>query len=169
MNRFRERARKAKEQSGNKKIINAEAQTYDGIKFKSKLEVRCYKILKEAGIPFEYEKIKFVLQKGFYLTDSNVLYYCPKKEKLGNGLEFHARKFTDITYTPDFVVTTANTTILIDVKGYRNDVYLYKLKLLLNMLMKKNDGRRYVFYEPHTIAQMNGMVEDIKGYLKADE
>lgn len=159
---------KKKGSSENKKIRNATHQVFDGIEFKSGLEVSCYKIMKEAGIPFEYESMKIVLHKGFHLAD-NVHYYRPKKKSIGNALHACSRKILDITYTPDFVVKSKNFLILIDVKGYKNDVYVYKLKLLLNILSKQNSDRQYYFYEPHTIAQMRQMTNDIKGLLKADE
>lgn len=153
----------------NKKIKNAEKCVYDGIEFKSKLEVYCYKILVEEGIPFSYESKKFVLLKGFKLPEDSVLYYRPDNRNKQNKLIVQTRKFTDTTYTPDFVVSTDNFLILIDVKGFRNDVYGYKLKWLLYMLSKKSEGKKYIFYEPHTITQMRQMAKDIKGYLKLDE
>lgn len=156
-----------KKASENKKVRNATHQVFDGIEFKSKLEVSCYKILKEAEIPFEYESMKILLHKGFHLAD-NVHFYKPKKKCLGNALHQWSRKILDITYTPDFVVKSKTYLILIDVKGYRNDVYGYKLKLLLNILSKQNKDRQYYFYEPHTVTQMRQMANDIKGLLKAD-
>ena len=36
----------------NKKVINASPTEYNGIKFKSRLEVSCYKLLTEAGLNF---------------------------------------------------------------------------------------------------------------------
>ena len=38
----------------NKKVRNATILEYHGITFKSKLEVHCYKKLKEANIKFQY-------------------------------------------------------------------------------------------------------------------
>ena len=52
----------------NKKIKNATSTEYDGIKFKSKLEVTIYKALKEKGLNPLYEKTKFILQEGFKLS-----------------------------------------------------------------------------------------------------
>lgn len=158
----------------NRKIVNAEATLYDGISFKSKLEVTCYKVLKGAGIPFEYENIKFVLQKGFYLTDS-VMYYHPGKKgkrvktKTKLQLDQYKQKLRSITYTPDFTVRTKKRLIIVDVKGYSNDVYMYKLKLLLNLLLKRADGIQYIIYEPHNLTQITQMARDIKGFLLEDE
>ena len=46
----------------NKKIKNATSVEYDGIQFKSKLEVTIYKTLKEKGLNPLYECNKFILQ-----------------------------------------------------------------------------------------------------------
>ena len=45
----------------NKKVRNATATTFNGVKFKSKLEKFTYQCLKVAGIPFKYEEDRFVL------------------------------------------------------------------------------------------------------------
>ena len=47
--------------SKNKKISNATELEYEGIKFRSKLEVYCYKRLKEEGLSFKYEMYLFSL------------------------------------------------------------------------------------------------------------
>ena len=47
----------------NKKIKNATSTKYDGIQFKSKLEVSVYKTLKDKGLDPLYECNKFILCK----------------------------------------------------------------------------------------------------------
>ena len=45
-----------KRRSRNKKVKNATANTYKGIKFRSKLERFTYQYLTSCKIPFDYEK-----------------------------------------------------------------------------------------------------------------
>ena len=52
----------------NKKVKNATSLEYDGIKFRSKLEVTIYKTLKEEGLIPLYEYTKCILQEGFRLS-----------------------------------------------------------------------------------------------------
>ena len=52
-----------------KKQINSKRGVYDGIKFASQLEISCYKLLKEAGIDFEYEGEVFELMSEFHLEN----------------------------------------------------------------------------------------------------
>lgn len=65
----------------NKKIKNAAPIEQDGIKFRSKLELRCYTKLKENNIDFKYEEHKFILIPKFTYMEENI---------------------RAITYTPDF-------------------------------------------------------------------
>ena len=63
----------------NRKIKNAREKTYDGIHFKSLLEITVYKTLKEYGFKPQYEKRKFIIWKGFKPT---VPFYNRKKNKV---------------------------------------------------------------------------------------
>lgn len=80
----------------NKKVRNATPLIYDGINFKSKLEVYCYQKLKEHNIEASYEGQKFVLLDSF---------------------EFNGEKIRQMTYTPDFI----NDRFIIECKGKAND------------------------------------------------
>lgn len=103
--------------------------TYDGIKFKSKLEVYCYKALKKAKIPFDYEVKKYTLIDGF---------------KPGMGIWtksrgiFKARKtpVRPITYTPDFVCT--NDKWVIETKGYKSEGFKFRWKLFIRYLHRRD-------------------------------
>ena len=46
---------------GRTKVKNVKKPTFDGIKFQSKLEMHCYKKLKEEKIPIEYEGTTFTI------------------------------------------------------------------------------------------------------------
>jgi len=132
---------------------------YDGIKFKSKLEVACYKVLKTSGLSFHYEKSTFTLIKGFKLVGGE--YYAPNKQK-----SFHkvTRGLVSTTYTPDFQVYVDNFDIYFDVKGKANDTYPIKKKAFLKKLELNYEltGRRYLFFEPHTVKQMRICIEIIQ-------
>lgn len=90
----------------NRKIRNATKVEFDWVKFDSKLELYCYKALREAKIPFELKK-KFVsVEKFKYMWES----------------------IREISHYPDFFLYEHN--IILDTKGFANDTYPIKTKLL---------------------------------------
>lgn len=133
--------------------------TFNGINFKSKLEISCYKKLIEAGFNPEYEKQKFVLFNGFRLPE-NVAYFTQLKTnnegKIHTIFKNDTRKIRDITYLPDFYFTYKEYEIYFDTKGKANDVYPLKKKLFLNMLnnIATKTGKKYLFFEPHNVKQI---------------
>lgn len=143
----------------NKKVKNTKATLYDGIQFKSKLEVACYKKLIEAGLPALYEPEKVVIAEGFRLE--NVKYYCPyKKRGVGNVYSLNNVKIQDITYTPDFVIRDyKGWDIYIDTKGMPNETYPLKKKLFFDVLEKRN--KPTLFFEPHNIGQIKESINII--------
>ena len=99
--------------------IQARQKEVDGIKFKSMLEVFCYKKLKELGVDFTYEEHSYQLTDAFY-------YPCPIFETKGTSKEFVDKskdKIRGISYTPDFVSHDADGKLLwvIECKGFAND------------------------------------------------
>ena len=115
----------------NNKIKNATPTFYDGITFKSKLEVLIYKTFKENGFDIKYEPFKYVIWKGFKPTVP--FYIADKKTKI---LKEDNKKILDITYTPDIVIFYKTYMVFIEVKptGFANDVYPYKRKLFRKFL-----------------------------------
>lgn len=112
----------------NKKVKNATSVEYDGIKFKSKLELTIYKALREKGLNPLYEYNKFILQEGFRPSKPYYLKgVCPKT---ANGYA----KIIQITYTPDFTVEYGDKILFIEAKGKQNDSYPIKRKLFLKYL-----------------------------------
>lgn len=147
----------------NKKIKGAKEVIFEDIKFKSRLEMACYKKFKEAGLDFSYESEKVILWEGF--KPSSIQIYSPKKAGRGSyrgDLELQEKKLLNVTYTPDFVVVKDNCIIYLDVKGMPNDTYPIKKKLFLKVLEERNDGYNYIFIEPHNIRQINQAIEIIK-------
>lgn len=144
-----------KQPKENKKVKNAQVTTYDGINFKSKLEVFCYKKLKEHNIPFEYEKHKFTLFEGFKPS-----FHCYFPNKLGK-LELDLTKLRSTTYTPDFV----GDYWIVETKGRSNEVYPVKLKLFRELIEKDIKYKNYkLFIEPHNQNQILQAIELIKQY-----
>lgn len=147
----------------NKKIKGATPVDYDGIHFRSKIEGRCYTLLKESGLEFEYESITYIIQPSHRLN--KITFYAPKTTKgkrsknifnLSNSV-LHA-----IKYTPDFIVKKDNKVFIIEVKGKENDTYPLRRKLFLKYLDTLNDGVEYYFFEPHSIYMMKEIINEIK-------
>lgn len=146
----------------NKKIKGAKIVEYKNIKFRSKLELACYKKLEESGLEFSYETEKFILNKSF--KPENIIIYVPKKLGVGKydkNLELSNKTILSITYTPDFIVVKDNYKIYFDVKGKENDTYPIKKKIFLKLLEEKNDDINYIFFEPHSVKQMLQAIEII--------
>lgn len=147
----------------NRRVRGATSSEYGGIKFKSLLECSCYKKLEISGLDFSYEGEKVILWEGTKLR--NIKVYTPKK--IGTGryskvLEEQSRALLNITYTPDFIVTKKDYKIYFDVKGKENDIYPIKKKMFLKTLEERQDGIKYIFFEPHSIKQMLQAIEFIK-------
>ena len=104
----------------NKKVRNARKIEYDGILFDSKLEVYCYKKLKEANLHFKYEGQKFELLSPF---DFNGKSYEMRKAKGGKTFKPVTNKIRGMIYTPDFVGTYPHSKrkVYIETKGNPND------------------------------------------------
>lgn len=119
----------------NKKIKGATPTIVDGVQYRSKLEARCAQILKENNISFEYEPFK--------------IEYIPK-------FEYDGIKYRAAYYTPDFVV---DDKYILEVKGYANDVYRYKKKLVLLKLLQMN---QYDFTEIRTLTELRRWINEYK-------
>lgn len=116
----------------NKKIINANPNEYNGINFKSSAETRIYKALVSAGIEPEYEANTFVLSPRVRPT---VPFYNRTKEK---GFHIITEPISQITYTPDFTFTLNGIFVIIEVKGFENDVFPVKRNLFRKYLETVN-------------------------------
>ena len=119
----------------NKKIKGATTVTVDGITYRSKLEARCAQILKENNILFEYEPFK--------------IEWIPK-------FKYKGTTYRAAFYTPDFVV---DSKYILEVKGYANDVYRYKKKLVLLKLISEG---KYDFTEIKTLGSLRKWIQEYK-------
>jgi len=133
-----------------RKQINSKKGWHDGIKFASQLEISCYKLLKDAGIDFEYEGEVFELMSEFHLE--NVLFKRKGIKGIANIGDSKVRK---IYYTPDFV----SDLFIIEAKGRMSQSFPLRWKMFLNTIHQTNDKR--AIYMPTTKADCQLVVEDI--------
>lgn len=120
--------------STNKKVKNATPLEFDGIQFKSKLEVYCYKLLKDKGIPAEYEEHRFQILEPFTYND---------------------KKIRGMYFTPDFV----GDDFIIECKGFMNDAFPLRWKLFKHYLLINN--LRYDLYLPRNKKDVEAVVSEI--------
>lgn len=146
----------------NKKVKNATVIDFNGIHFKSKLELAFYKILAQAGFNPQYEQKTYLLWKGckptipFYTRDN--------KTKL---LKLDDVKLRNITYTPDFTFNYNGRLIIIEAKGKENDTYPLKRKLFRGLLEGCSHDNP-LFFEVFTQKQLLQAIEIIKSYEPID-
>ena len=120
--------------TSNKKVKNATPLTYDSIDFKSKLEVYCYKTLKESKVPVEYEKTRFQILDSF---------------------TYNNEKIRGMVFTPDFV----GDDFVIECKGFMNDAFPLRWKLFKHHLY--SNKLRYELYLPRNKKDVEEVVSDI--------
>jgi hypothetical protein len=147
-------------QTTNNKVKNAKVCTYQGIIFKSKLELTCYKKLLEAGLEAHYEPRKILLLKGFRMKHTRL--YAPITIRgVGKSFGLNKRPIMDMTYTPDFFIENyKGYDIYFDTKGMPNETYPLKKKLFL--AWAENQSRDILFFEPHTLTQIMKSIQIIK-------
>ena len=120
----------------NKKIKNATITVYNGITFRSKLEAECAKILDEEGIEYQYEPFKIILLPSF---------------------KYLSKTLREWSYSPDFVIFN---NVIIEVKGFPNDVWGYKKKMILKYIVDHN--YMYEFYEVKNKTQLRTLIKELK-------
>ena len=125
--------------TSNKKVKNATPLEYDSVSFKSKLEMYCYKLLKENNIPVEYEVVKFQILDPFVYNDEKV-----------RGMIF----------TPDFV----GDNFVVECKGFMNDAFPLRWKLFKHHL--STHQLRYDLYLPRNKKDVEKVVLEIVNNLK---
>jgi hypothetical protein len=138
----------------NRKVRNANPLEYDGIKFKSRVEVSIYKLLRTRSIEAKYEEKTFILSPSIRPT---VPFYN-RTEKAG----FHSimSPISNITYTPDFTFMYNNILVIIEVKGFENDVFPVKRNLFRKLL--ETLDTYCMFFEIRTQKEMLKALEIIK-------
>ena len=135
-----------------RQITKAKKHTVDGITFASGLELYCYRALKKAGIPNQYEgktfelieKFKF---KGFLMDKGVTKGKKTYKEKTGN--------IRNISYTPD--VINLDQGFIIETKGLRTPEFKMRFKLFLKYL--HDTGQDLDVYIPSNQKEVNTTIE----------
>ena len=125
----------------NKRIKNATPTEYNGISFKSKLEVSLYKVLEEESFKPMYEPYKFVIWEGYI---PKIPFYI--QDKATKCITEDKRKIRDIHYTPDIVFLYKDYIIFLEVKGIENDIFPYKRKLFRKYLEDKTFNNKKPIY-----------------------
>jgi hypothetical protein len=129
----RKKPRKAKTNRGGTVL------EYDGITFKSKLEVYCYQQLKEHGLEAAYEV------ETFEILPSITFIYNDKKSKVVRSMN----------YTPDFV----GDDYIIECKGYASESFPLRWKIFKHFLYN-NNIKKYL-YLPRKKADIDEMIQNI--------
>lgn len=142
----------------NKKVKNATVIEYNGVSFKSKLEVSFYKILLQAGFEPQYERRTYLLWEGCKPT---VPFYT--KDRKTELLKLDETKLRNMTYTPDFTFNYNGRLIIIEAKGKENDTYPLKRKLFRGLLESCTHDNP-LFFEVFTQKQLLQAIEIIKSY-----
>lgn len=139
------------------KIKNATKLEYNGLEFKSKLEMFTYTKLIENGITdFKYEQDKFVLMEPFEFNNAS---YEVKKDKTFSTVTNSIRA---ITYLPDFThINEDKTGWIIECKGFPNDGWANKWKTFKEHLVK--NGYNITLYKPNNQQNVLKTIELIKG------
>lgn len=141
----------------NKKIKGATHEMCNSIEFKSKIEASVYNHLLQAGFNPVYEGLTFKLWEGFKPT---IPYYTLK----GKNNILNNSRLRDITYTPDFTFIYNGKLIIIEVKGYTNDVFPYKFKMFRKLLEEKPYVNNTILFEIFSIRQLKECIKIIKSY-----
>ena len=111
----------------NKKIKNATQTIEQNIEFKSKIEASIYKALLDQGIQPKYEAVTYELSTKIRPT---VPFFNRIKKVFGLDM----RPVQPVTYTPDFTFNYNGIFIIIEVKGFENDVFSVKRNLFRKYL-----------------------------------
>mgnify|MGYP003136639303 FL=1 len=144
-----------KKRKYNKKVRNATATTFNGIKFKSKLEKFTYQCLKVAGIPFQYEEVRFTIIDKFTYSGECI----EKKKRKGKSVFIKAsNNISQATYLPDFVNLEQGW--IIECKGLRTEAFNLRWKIFKDRLAKEK--KSYDLYMPGTQKHIMEVVEILK-------
>jgi hypothetical protein len=127
--------------------------TYDGIKFKSKLEKTCYQLLTEAGLTFSYEPVTYNLHSAFKYEGN-----CYEKVQRQGKKKFAPARshIQSIKYTPDFV----GDGWIIETKGHETSDFKLRWKMFKKLLL--DSGLNYDLYKPTNITEIKESIILIK-------
>ena len=144
----------------NNKVKNAQRIVYNEITFKSKLDLMAYKLLEEKGFNPQYEQNTFIIWQGFKPV---VPFFTKNKARqvINNN-----KKLINITYTPDIYFEYRGYKVIIEMKGFTNDVYPIKVKLFRKYIEQLQDSNKYLLFELYTKQQLLTAIQIIEEYGK---
>lgn len=147
----------------NKKVRNAVSLEWNGLSFKSKLELFTYQKLIENNITnFKYEKDKFTLLEGFSFNNDSIEQH--ERTIDNNKVKLYDKvveSIRPITYLPDFTcINEDKTGWIIECKGYPNDAFPLKWKMFKNHLVK--NGYNVTLYKPNNQQTVLKTIEMLK-------
>lgn len=144
----------------NNKVKNAQIIVYNEITFKSKLDLMAYKLLEEKGFKPQYEQNTFIIWQGFKPV---VPFFTKNKARqvINNN-----KKLINITYTPDIYFEYQGYKVIIEMKGFTNDVYPIKVKLFRKYIEQLQDSNNYLLFELYTKQQLLTAIQIIEEYGK---
>lgn len=144
----------------NNKVKNAQIIVHNEITFKSKLDLMAYKLLEEKGFNPQYEQNTFIIWQGFKPV---VPFFTKNKARqvINNN-----KKLINITYTPDIYFEYRGYKVIIEMKGFTNDVYPIKVKLFRKYIEQLQDSNNYLLFELYTKQQLLTAIQIIEEYGK---
>lgn len=145
--------------NNNQKIKNAKRHEFNGIKFRSGLELFCYKQLFLHEIKdFKYEEVKFTLLDKFEFNQDS---FEPFEKKGVKGFNELSRNIRAITYLPDFTcIKEDKTGWIIETKGFMRDGWQNKWKYFKKYLI--DNGYNLTLYLPDTQKNVLLTIQNIK-------
>lgn len=141
------------------KKVRGTKQTYDGIEFKSSLEVFCYKQLVKSKLKFKYEPHSFLI-KDKDERKFNVWKKTPKKPMH----HIVSRTVQKISFTPDFIIYDENDNIIeiIETKGRPSEKFVVYVKIFYTWA---NSNLPYLnnYFLPSNQKEVNRVIELLTG------
>lgn len=140
----------------NKKIKGATEVEYDGIKFRSKKEASIYRYLKSIGINPSYETTTAII----WNRDS---FSVPYYDRYGKTFKRVISKPIRVSYTPDFIFDYEGYRVILEVKGFKNDVANYKIRLFRDWLeeRQKTMDKKLCYAVVYTKKELEFLLEDL--------
>lgn len=140
------------------KPMNSKKCEFDGIEFKSNLELYMYKVLKKEKIKFDYEGQSFVIIEGFKYDGKSYERFLNGK---GDFKDRGNKSYADMVYTPDFTPPKGKPlTWVIETKGRAMPDFSRTWKLFKKLIVK--EGHDTVLFVPRKQADCDKVVELIK-------
>lgn len=161
-------------QADNRRVKNTHPKEYNGIQFKSLAEVMVYKTLLSKGIEPKYEAETYNILDGTIVT---VPFYTKNKFKRKNhNIEVISkftckdmRPLTSMIYTPDFTFDYKGKHIIIEVKGFSTDTFVYRFKMFRASLEKREDKDKIELWEIYTKRQLLECLEHLNNDSSIEE